>query len=67
MLLPWEVKNKIKDAIGDIFVTLVIQSEMHGFSLNECVAKAWNEIKNRKGQMIDGQFVKDEGVSGDDR
>ena len=28
-------------------------------SLEECLAKAWEDIKDRKGRMIDGIFVKE--------
>ena len=50
---------EIKDAIGDIGVTLIIQAHMHGWTLAECLGAAWSEIKDRKGQMIDGVFVKE--------
>ena len=46
------------DAIGDILVTLAIQARMQGFTLEDCFRSAYNEIKDRKGQMINGQFVK---------
>ena len=54
-----------QDAIGDIMVTLVIQARFWNLNLVECVEAAWQEIKDRKGQMIAGQFVKDR-VSIDD-
>lgn len=31
----------------------------HGFDITDCVEHAWAEIKDRKGKMIDGVFVKD--------
>lgn len=49
-----------KDAIGDIVVTLIIQAHMHGWSLEECLRAAYDEIKDRKGKMVDGVFVKEE-------
>lgn len=51
--------SEIKDAIGDIAVTLIIQAHMHGWTLAECLSAAWSEIKDRKGQMVDGVFVKE--------
>jgi NTP pyrophosphatase (non-canonical NTP hydrolase) len=51
--------DEIKDAIGDIIVTLVIQAEMNGLTINECLQSAYDVIKDRKGKMINGQFVKD--------
>lgn len=49
----------IRDAIGDITVTLIIQAHMHGLSLGSCLHAAYEEIKNRTGKMINGVFVKD--------
>jgi NTP pyrophosphatase (non-canonical NTP hydrolase) len=31
-----------------------------GYTLEFCLESAWNEIKDRKGKLIDGTFVKDE-------
>lgn len=56
-------KNKadvIKDSIGDAFVVLVIIAAQMGWSMEECVEAAYNEIKDRKGKMVDGVFVKGE-------
>lgn len=48
-----------KDAIGDITVTLILQAKLHGWTLGECLEQAYNEIKDRKGKMVDGVFVKE--------
>lgn len=56
-------KNKadvIKDSIGDTFVVLVIIAAQMRWSMEECVEAAYNEIKDRKGKMVDGVFVKEE-------
>jgi len=50
--------HEIKDAIGDIMVTLIIQAKMQNFKIEECLESAYNVIKNRTGKMINGQFVK---------
>lgn len=55
-----EARDEARDAIGDIFVTLVMQCGAWGFSMNECVEAAYTEISGRTGKMVDGQFVKDE-------
>jgi NTP pyrophosphatase (non-canonical NTP hydrolase) len=47
------------DALGDILVTIIIQAEMQGLSLTECLESAYNVISKRKGVMRDGQFHKD--------
>lgn len=52
-------KEEIKDAIGDIMVTLIIQAKMQGMSIEECLESAYNVISKRTGKMVNGQFVKD--------
>ena len=49
-----------RDDIGDIMVTLRLLAHMLGTSLGECEAIAYAEIKDRKGQMVNGTFVKEE-------
>lgn len=55
-----EDREEIKDAIGDILVTLIIQAKMQGMTIEECLNAAYDVISKRTGQMINGQFVKDE-------
>lgn len=47
------------DAIGDITVVLIILSYLGNTTITTCLSAAYNEIKNRTGQMIAGTFVKD--------
>lgn len=54
----------IQDGIGDVVVTLVILAQRCGLSFEDCVATAYNEIKNRQGKMIDGVFVKSSDLEG---
>jgi NTP pyrophosphatase (non-canonical NTP hydrolase) len=49
-----------KDAVGDILVVLTIYCQQKGWSIAECFELAYNEIKNRKGKMVNGSFVKSE-------
>ena len=51
----------VKDSIGDALVVLTIIAEQSGTSIAECLNLAWNEIKDRKGKMVDGIFVKEGG------
>lgn len=51
--------DEIKDAIGDCVVVLTIIAEMNGMSIEDCINSAYNEIKDRKGKMINGTFVKE--------
>jgi NTP pyrophosphatase (non-canonical NTP hydrolase) len=50
---------EIKDALGDILVTIIIGAELQGLSLLNCLQSAYDVISKRTGKMIDGQFVKD--------
>ena len=52
-------KEEIIDALGDILVTIIIQAEMQGLKLEDCLLSAYNVISKRTGVMINGQFVKD--------
>lgn len=47
------------DSIGDVVVTLVILSRQLDIDFGEAVRVAYNDIKDRKGQMINGIFVKE--------
>jgi phosphoribosyl-ATP pyrophosphohydrolase len=49
----------IADGIGDMNVVLAIIAQQHGLSLTYCQDLAWNEIKDRKGVMLNGKFVKE--------
>lgn len=52
-------KEEIIDAIGDIIVTLVIQAELNGLDVEDCIQAAYDVISKRTGKMVDGIFVKD--------
>lgn len=49
----------IKDDIGDMMVVLINIATRNGLSITECLEVAYNDIKDRKGRMIDGVFVKE--------
>lgn len=46
------------DAFGDVLVTLIILSNIRGISLTAALNVAWNEIKGRSGQTVNGTFIK---------
>ena len=52
--------EEIKDAIGDVYVTLVMQTQAWGLTMDECIESAYNTIAKRQGRMVDGVFVKEE-------
>lgn len=51
--------EQIEDSIGDIYVVLVGLSLQLGLKIEDCINIAYEEIKDRKGKMINGVFVKD--------
>lgn len=52
-------RDKVVDGIGDSLVVLVQLARLAGVSFDEALAKAWNDIKDRKGEMKCGVFVKE--------
>jgi hypothetical protein len=52
--------NDIADDIGDMLVVLINIAERNGLTLANCLEVAWDDIKDRKGRMVDGVFVKEE-------
>lgn len=53
-------EDAIDDAIGDVYVALVMCAGTRDKCIEDCVEKAYNEIKDRKGYLReDGVFVKE--------
>ena len=48
----------IVDDIGDIIVVLINLAHRNNLTLHECMEHAFNDIRHRKGKMVDGIFVK---------
>lgn len=51
--------DAIEDGIGDAVVVLTILAAQHGVTIEDCIEIAWNEIKDRKGRMVNGTFLKE--------
>lgn len=49
----------VSDDIGDICVVLINIAERNGLTLERCLQTAYDDIKDRRGRMIDGVFVKE--------
>lgn len=49
----------LKDAVGDTLVTIIVLAHQLDLDVTECLSIAYEEIKNRKGKMINGTFVKE--------
>jgi len=54
-----EDDDEIIDGIGDCVVVLVNLAELHGVSIEYCIDAAYQEIKGRKGKMVNGTYKKD--------
>lgn len=50
--------RQIADDIGDMMVVLINIAERNKLSIQDCLSTAYNDIKDRKGRMINGVFVK---------
>jgi NTP pyrophosphatase (non-canonical NTP hydrolase) len=51
--------DAIMDGLGDAVVVLTILAAQCGFHLEDCISAAWEEIKDRKGRMVDGIYIKE--------
>jgi NTP pyrophosphatase (non-canonical NTP hydrolase) len=47
------------DSIGDMFVVMTILSMQLGVNIEDCVEAAYDEIKDRRGKLVNGTFVKE--------
>ena len=52
-------KPEIIDGIGDCVVVLTNLAELIDTPIEDCIATAYEEIRNRKGKMVNGTFKKD--------
>ena len=50
---------EVIDAIGDMVVVLTNLAHLRGVTIEKCIESAYNEIKDRKGSMKGGTFVKE--------
>lgn len=49
---------EIIDAIGDCVVVLTSIAYFNGVTIEDCINKAYSVISKRKGQMVNGSFIK---------
>lgn len=52
-------RDALRLELGDAFVVLCQIARMWDMSMDECAEAAWQKIKDRKGQMVQGKFVKE--------
>lgn len=51
--------NQVVDSVGDMYVVMTILCLQLGVDIKDCVNEAYEEIKDRKGKMVNGVFVKE--------
>ena len=54
-----EIQDNMRLEMGDIFVTLIILCDQLNLVPVECLCRAYEKIKDRKGKTINGTFVKE--------
>ena len=53
------LSQPIADDIGDILVVLINIATRNNLSLSRCLQVAYDDIKDRKGKMVEGVFIKE--------
>ena len=51
--------EEFMDAIGDCVVVLTNLAKLKGYNIEDCINGSYQVIAKRKGQMINGTFVKE--------
>ena len=54
--------DEVIDSIGDSYVVLTILAMQLDLNIEDCIDAAYDEIKDRKGAMKNGVFVKEAGL-----
>ena len=52
-------EKDMRDDLGDMLVVMINIMKRNNISIEECLQKAYDDIKDRKGKMVDGIFIKD--------
>ena len=49
----------IRDDLGDMLVVMLNIMKRNNYTIEECLQVAYDDIKDRRGKMVDGIFVKE--------
>ena len=52
-------QKDVKDDLGDMMVIMLNIMKRNNVTMKECLETAYNDIKDRKGKMVDGIFIKE--------
>lgn len=55
--------DKFTDSIGDIQVVLIILCMQQGVNYHKCLEDAYNVIKERKGKLVAGSYIKESDIT----
>ena len=54
-------RDLVEDSVGDVLVCLINMCALMDMDVVQCLGRAWNDIKDRKGHMnTEGIFIKNE-------
>ena len=53
-------EKDMRDDLGDMLVVMINIMKRNNITIEECLQKAYDDIKDRQGRMVDGIFVKEE-------
>ena len=54
-----DIYNDLTDSLGDMLVVMINILARNKLTLEECLEVAYEDIKDRKGKMVDGIFIKE--------
>lgn len=60
-----EYRHNMKLEMGDVFVTLIILCDQLNMDPVDCLGRAYEKIKDRKGRTKNGVFIKEGDLKGD--
>ena len=52
-------RDMMKDSLGDMYVVMTILAMQEKVDVRDCIDMAYQEIKDRRGELINGTFVKE--------
>jgi len=56
----YEDKESFIKEIGDLYVVLINLCKMIDVTPEHCIYQAYEKIKDRKGKMVDGMYIKED-------
>lgn len=56
-------ETQMVDSIGDTIVTLIVLAAQLDYRAEDCLEFAYDEIKDRKGKIVNGSFIKESDLS----